>query len=453
MPESAFDAAYYVQDLVDQGEFRVHRDVFRDPDIFALEMANIFEASWVFVGLESQVAKPNDFLTTWVGRQPVIISRDAAGDLQCHFNTCPHRGATVCRTRTGNAKSHVCPYHGWVFDSAGRNVGIKNRPQGEYAAPFDAMSHDLAEVPRFEGYRGFLFASLNPEVGSVEEHLGDAKVFLDLIADQGEEGVELLPGACAYTYRANWKLQLENCLDIYHLTSTHPSFMRIVERRKKGDSRHSLDTADFQLLDGATGGSFTFPHGHAVIWHGNPAPQVRPLYSNIEAVAQRVGPVRANWMLGVRNLSIFPNVQFAENISLQMRVIRPLAPDLTEMQIYCMAPRGESAEARTIRIRQYEDFFNSTGLATPDDLKVYEQCQDGYRAWSVSDLQGYHRGMTKVREGPDEYADQLGISPATSVTGKFEIQDETVFHAGYREWLRLMSRGRRPAGRGVAGAK
>ncbi len=422
------------------GEFKVHRDVFRDQDIFDLEMEHIFEATWIFVGLASQVPDPHDFITTWVGRQPVIVSRDSKGELHCHFNTCPHRGATVCRQRAGSAKAHVCPYHGWVFDSAGRNAGIKNQTQGEYHHNFAEGSHDLKKVARFGNYRGFLFASLREDVPSLEEHLGDARVFLDLIADQGEDGVELLPGAGLYTYRANWKLQLENCLDNYHLTSTHPSFMRIVERRKKGDSGHALETSDFKLLDGTVGGGFTFPHGHAVIWHGNATPQVRPLYKSIDKVVERVGEVRANWMLGVRNLSLFPNVQFAENISLQMRIIRPLAPDLTEMQIHCVAPKGEASEARTYRIRLYEDFFNSTGLATPDDLKVYEQCQEGYRVWSVSEQQGYHRGMALVKNGPDEFADQLGISPATSVSGNFEIQDETIFHGGYREWLRLMKR-------------
>ncbi len=449
----AFDAAHYVQDRTDEGRFRVHRDIFRDPHVFELEMKHIFEATWVFVGLESQIPNPNDYLTTWVGRQPVIVSRDSAGVMHCHFNTCPHRGATLCRRRSGNAKAHVCPYHGWVFDSAGLNAGIKNLAQGEYSAQFEEASHNLKKVARFEGYRGFLFASLSQDVCSLEDHLGDARVFLDLIADQGDDGVELLPGAGLYTYRANWKLQLENCLDNYHLTSTHPSFMRIVERRKKGASRHGLETQDFNMLDGTIGGGFTFPHGHAVIWHGNPAPQVRPLYANIDSVVQRVGRIRANWMLGVRNLSLFPNVQFAENISMQMRIIRPLAPDVTEMQVYCVAPRGEAAEARAYRIRQYEDFFNSTGLATPDDLKVYEQCQDGYRAWSVGELQGYHRGMKKVRGGPDEYAEQLGICPVTSISGQFEIQDETIFHAGYREWLRLMSRGNPAAATAMADAR
>ena len=55
----------------------------------------------------------------------------------------------------------------------------------------------------------------------------------------------------------------------------------------------------------------------------------------------------------------------------QIRHFRPIAVDKTEVTIYCIAPKGESAEARAHRIRQYEDFFNASGMATPDDLEEF----------------------------------------------------------------------------------
>ena len=48
------------------------------------------------------------------------------------------------------------------------------------------------------------------------------------------------------------------------------------------------------------------------------------------------------------------------------------------MTIYCIAPKGEAPEARARRIRQYEDFFNASGMATPDDLEEFRACQHGY---------------------------------------------------------------------------
>ena len=79
-----------------------------------------------------------------------------------------------------------------------------------------------------------------------------------------------------------------------------------------------------------------------------------------------------------RNLCLYPNVYLMDQFSSQIRTYRPIAVDKTEVTIYCIAPKGESAEARARRIRQYEDFFNASGMATPDDLEEFRACQIGY---------------------------------------------------------------------------
>jgi len=438
-----------VVDRPTDGRFTVHRDIFRDPAVFELEMKHIFEGTWVFLGFASQAPRPHDYFTTSVGRTPVLVTRDAAGTLRAFVNSCRHRGALLAHTERGHARYHVCNYHGWAFDSSGKVVDIKDRKAGAYTDDFERDDHDLVPLGRFGEYRGLLFGSVNPDVPPLEEHLGETRAFLDMVLDQSPDGIELVPGVSRYVFKGNWKLQIENCTDLYHLTSAHPSFIEIVSRRKSGESGHGLAALDFNdyRLPGVVRGSYTFRHGHAMVWGTNATPEVRPLWHTIEAVRDRVGALQAQWMLATRNLTIYPNVQFAENASLQCRVIRPLAVDRTEMTIWCLAPVGEPDTAREHRIRQYEDFFNSTGLATPDDTMCYEDCQRGYGARSIEWQQGYSRGMAVVHDGPDEYARQLGVHPATSVSGNFDIQDETVFHAGYREWLRLMRRGVAPEAR------
>ena len=73
-------------------------------------------------------------------------------------------------------------------------------------------------------------------------------------------------------------------------------------------------------------------------------------------------------------------MQIAETAALMLRTYRPWRSICTEMRSYCLAPIGESEEARAWRLRQYEDFFNPTGMATPDDTVTYEDCQAGFRA-------------------------------------------------------------------------
>jgi phenylpropionate dioxygenase-like ring-hydroxylating dioxygenase large terminal subunit len=209
-----------------------------------------------------------------------------------------------------------------------------------------------------------------------------------------------------------------------------------------------VKSIDFNVMGVAQGGTACFPRGHAVIYATNPTADERGLYQHLDETIARCGETKTKWMLATRNLTIYPNVQFAENASLQMRVIRPLAVDKTEMTIYCLGAKGESDAAREIRIRQYEDFFNTSGMATPDDTIAYEDCQVGYRALAVDAMQGYCRGVTNVVNGADERAAEIGFTPATSSTGPFAMQDETVMFGGYRAWKQFIKDGLKAEGRG-----
>src|SRR5690606_29459974 len=144
--------------------------------------------------------------------------------------------------------------------------------------------------------------------------------------------------------------------------------------------------------EGVGGGSYSFANGHALNWGVFGVTPALPLYERAGELAEKFGTDKRDWMFNMRNLTIFPNLQVAENASSQLRVIRPISPGLTEMRTWCIAPKGESAEARRHRIRQYEDSFNPTGTATPADTISYENCQIGYAAKLAPWLPGYAAG-------------------------------------------------------------
>jgi len=432
--------------LIDEREgwFSVHRDAFRDPAVFELEMRHIFEATWNFVGLESQVPNANDFLTTTIGRSPVVVMRDAEGKLGCFVNSCRHKGAMVFHTATGNGAHHSCPYHGWTYDTGGRCIAITSHRQGCYSEEFEKTDHGLARVARFDSYRGLLFASLSADVPTLDQYLGDARRAIDLVVDQAPDGIEFVPGAASFTYNANWKFQLENSSDMYHFIPTHASYIGVLEKRRSARSASAPAGSIYENIEAQAAshrGCFTFPHGHVLMWGENPTVSARPLYTMLPEIEKRVGKVKAKWMMYVRNLTLFPNVQIAENASMQLRIIRPIAVDRTEMLTYCVAPKGEPAEARARRLRQYEDFFNATGFATPDDTGAYEACQRGDEARTLDWQQGYARGLTAVKAGGNAEADELGIKPETSLAGSYRIGDESVFQGNYRAWLKLLKAG------------
>jgi len=439
--------AELVDDRPEDGVFRVNRAVFDDPGIFDLEMSRIFEGGWVFLGLASQASDPHDYFTTDIGRVPVLVSRDGAGTLHGLVNSCPHKGSRVAQCLRGNARLHVCPYHSWSFDSAGRNKAIKWKRSGCYSDAFISARHDMAALPAFGEYRGFLFGSLTADAPSLEDYLGGAARFLDLIADQSADGLELVPGGVVFTYDANWKLQLENCSDAYHFTSAHPSYIKILDARRKQSEdsvvRSIWEDTDYWTGEGegeeVQGGSYSFAYGHVLNWGRFGVSEAHPLFEQFDELTARVGEARRNWMFNMRNLTIFPNLQIAENASSQLRVIQPLGAGRTEMRTWCIAPKGESRNARRHRIRQYEDFFNPSGMATPDDTVSYENCQRGFASRVEPWLQGYARGMTASREGGNLLSDAIGMTPQRNVLAGAQTCDETLYHSYFREWARRMA--------------
>ncbi len=450
------DFGRYIYDDKKQGVFSVNREIFNTPELYDLEMEYIFEANWVFLCHESQVPNPHDFYTTHMGRQPVVVTRDKEGELNAFINACSHKGSKLCLTRQGNTKFHTCTYHGWVFDSQGNSISVKDRDDASYSEAFAAQDFNLKKVPKLAEYRGWIFGSLEADVVPLDEHLGDMRLFIDLLVDQSEEGMELIPGMSSYTFNGNWKMQIENCLDGYHLNVAHKGFLEITNQRVKrlGDKYTGPDIEAMFNVDLKTG-SFGWDQGHALFFTENPAPEYRPLWPERENLAKRIGEARTDWMIRFgRNFTIFPNVQCTDNAVIgQFRVLRPLAHNKTEMHIYCWVPKGESAAARQQRLRTYEDFFDIAGTGTPDDVAAYMNCQDGAEGRLAKWQLGYGRGQTAMTNGANDLADELGVKPATSTAGPLTMSDETLFHASYRAWVEQMQAGQARALKKINGAK
>ncbi len=140
----------------------------------------------------------------------------------------------------------------------------------------------------------------------------------------------------------------------------------------------------------------------------------------------------------MRNLSFYPNVFLMDHISAQIWAVIPLAVDKTSVPTYCLAPVGEAPEMRAHRLRQYEDFFDASGVGTPDDLAAFEACQRGFNVHHVRWQQGYVRDTGRTVSGADAEARSVGLQRVAS-SGNF--QDEIIFQGQYRRWLALMRQG------------
>jgi benzoate/toluate 1,2-dioxygenase subunit alpha len=418
------------------GIYRGRRDAFTDPDIFELEMRYIFEGNWIYLAHESQLPNNGDYLTVNMGRQPVVLTRDKKGELHALINACTHKGAMLCRRKKDNRTTFTCPFHGWTFNNSGKLLKVKDARGAGYPEQFKSDgSHDLTKVPRFESYRGFLFGSLNPDVPELADHLGGTTKIIDMVVDQSPEGLEVLRGSSTYTYDGNWKVQAENGADGYHVAATHWNYAATTARRSTGESLTETKAMDAGSYGKTKGGFYAFEHGHVALWTTRTNPEDEPLYERRQQLIDEFGQAKADWMIGVaRNLCLYPNVYLMDQFSTQIRQYRPIAVDQTEVTIHCIAPKGESPEARASRIRRYEDFFNATGMATPDDLEEFRSSHRGFLAHNAP-WNDMSRGATHWIHGPDDNAKALGINPVMSGV---RVEDEGLFPVMHSYWVKAM---------------
>ena len=230
-----FGAPYDFNELIQDD--RVHQSIYTDPAIFTAEMTHIFGAVWVLAH-ESQMPNNDDFLTAKLGLRPIVVLRDSEGIVRALYNRCTHHGTTLCRLDKGSANVFRCPYHGWTFNNNGK-LRVVPWPDG-YACDFNDPKFNVAQVPRVEIYRGFIFGTLNMDAPPLDEYLEGIKGPLDEWLDRHPGGKIAVCEANRLMYRGNWKLAYDNSCDGYHVVFSHRSLLdmenRLVEEGDKGMS-------------------------------------------------------------------------------------------------------------------------------------------------------------------------------------------------------------------------
>ncbi|MBM3486835.1 MAG: Rieske 2Fe-2S domain-containing protein [Alphaproteobacteria bacterium] len=427
-----------VDDRIGDGVFRVDRSVYTDPAIFETEMAKIFEGNWVYLCHESQIAKPGDYFSTEIGREPVFVIRKKDGGIACFLNACSHRGAVLTPFKQGNANVLTCRFHGWAYASDGTCIKTKNEESGWPAETFDRSCFNLTPVACVESYRGFVYGSLNADIAPLDAFLGASRAWIDLLVEQSTEGLEVVPGSATYTIRGNWKLQAENSVDGYHVSTVHRVFAATISAREsKAEYTGIKKTESGRITGSVPSAAYDLGNGHMAIWAQHTTPEVRPIWERKDDLERRLTPAQVKWILTRgRNLYLFPNMMLMDNPSTQIRVLKPIAADRAEVTVYCIAPKGESQKARIGRLRKFEDFYLTTGMATSDDVAALEDCHDGSHA-ALSRWNDFNRGMHAIIQGADEDAKALGFTPAACT---HNWDHETLFHGFYRHWQALMNR-------------
>jgi p-cumate 2,3-dioxygenase alpha subunit len=396
------DIADLIVEREDEGYFAYHRSALISDEIHQAEIERIFNRSWLYVGHESEVPEPGDFARRMVGRRPLFFVRSrTTGDVNVFYNSCTHRGATICRRDSGNGKSFQCFYHAWTFDTDGALIGV---PDEEcYGPHFDKSRHGLVPVPRMQSYRGLIFASYDPNVEDLTEYLAGARPYIDAMMDaaevaaqfaaNGKNGsassappLQVLRGTHRYGIKANWKLLVENSFDGYHLGPTHATYFQFLRDQ---NVEVSPSAGSMKLLG----------NGHCVIEYtgswGRPIARWASQFgesskAQLDALREKIigelGETGYRMAELNRNLFVYPNLFVMDNNATALRVIEPTATEYMDVAQYELAPRVEDPTVRKVRLESYVTFAGPGGLATPDDVEALESCQQGAHSgveWSL----------------------------------------------------------------------
>ena len=376
---------------------RVHRRVYSDPEIFELEMENIFGRAWIYVGHDSQIKNPGDFITTKIGQRPMVLTRHSDGQVHVIHNQCAHRGAMVVADNAGNAEEFVCCYHGWTYDTTGKLIRVPLKHG--YPEHFDPENPAISMVraPRVDNYRGFIFASLASDGPTLADFLGYMTTSIDDMVDRAPDGeLEIAGGVFKHAFDGNWKLYLENLCDAAHPLFVHQS--SIEAARDQDDKAHTDGAGEIAVRQMRQNGApykvwqeqigiWTYPNGHSFLgdYHDDDklianrgSDSFAEYITRLEA---KKGKNETKRILDVTrwNSNIYPNISFMSQFR-QLRVVHPITVNRTEVHTYTFRMKGAPEKMFEDTIA-FANITNGTGsLVLTDDLETYGRISVGINA-------------------------------------------------------------------------
>jgi len=389
-----------------RGQFLVPRRAFTDREVFEREYQAVFNRCWLYLGHASELTEPGSFLTRTVARRPILFNRDKDGQYHALLNACPHRGALVCRERTGKSRAFMCAYHGWVFGSDGHLMTL---PGGSgYPADFKTdPQKQMVPVARMERFGDFFFVNFSKDGEDLATYLGEAGDYLNLLADQSAAGMTVVGGTQEYAIRGNWKLLAENSFDGYHAAATHSTYLDYLKHVNGEEAFSPLQGKGIVLNNGHALVEYKAPWGRPVaswipIWGEDGKREIEAIKAELTG---RVGAERADRIARLsRNMVIFPNLVINDIMAITLRTFFPTAPDYVEINAWALAPRDESDWRRKYRLFNFTEFLGPGGFATPDDVELIEKCQQGYAVGGDAEYNDISKGM--LREGGPSFDDE-----------------------------------------------
>ena len=172
--------------------------------------SQLFTKYWHMVCHRTELPCDGDFLKFKTPIGDLVVFNDG-GEFVPFDNRCPHRGAIIYLTDSGN-QANTCKYHGWTFKS-----GKVIIPSIEQFKSCNIERADLRKY-RLDWCGDFLFVGIDPRHDLYNQLDGVAE-YIENISFNINGRTDL----SAYEYECAWPLALENALEPYHIGMVHPS--------------------------------------------------------------------------------------------------------------------------------------------------------------------------------------------------------------------------------------
>jgi phenylpropionate dioxygenase-like ring-hydroxylating dioxygenase large terminal subunit len=205
------------------------RDPYTDPVQYELEREHVLAKSWILAGRSADVKEPGDWLSFEGHGETIVVTRQPDGSLAAFHNVCQHRGPAIVSELKGcKARRFTCPYHGWVYDTTGKLVGVPEREDFSEEHLKDVRAPQVAA----DEWGGWVWINLlGPDKApSLMEGLTS-----EIAADLGAYKMEdmILHEVVEWDVPVSYKAIVDGFNEIYHVAELHHSPPEFIKACRK----------------------------------------------------------------------------------------------------------------------------------------------------------------------------------------------------------------------------
>lgn len=357
--------------------------IYFSPEIFELEREHIFFKDWVCCGRIEALAQPGDYLSVDLVGEPVLITRTQDGKLAAFSNACLHRAVALVPPGNGNRRAFSCPFHGWSYDLEGR---LLNAPRMQDAEDFHKQDCRLPAI-RVDEWHGWVFVSFDEKAPPLSEHTAILeRDFAFMRQDDCRLAITTVNDV-----DCNWKLVVENVIDLYHVNLVH-----------KTTNGRQFTSEAFKFDARERGGYYaTFNSGPSTLT-GQPVFGRMPWLDHLPDHFAATGRLRPNFTL------------FARIDTVHALTMWPLSPTRTRVTVYTLLPKiyFDEPDFET-RVQAYQDYQNKV---ISEDREVLQMMQRGLssRLYTPGRMAGIEEGVHHIEK--DNLERLCGVLSATEST-------------------------------------